>query len=55
MVGICTQSVESELSQDGGFVDLGYTIDVNSALRAQNRISIKLRKAERDNERNFKS
>ena len=54
-VGICTQSVESELSGDGGFVDLGYTIDINSALRAQNRISIKLRKAERDNECNFKS
>ena len=55
MVGICTQSVESELSNDGGFIDLGYTIDVNAALRAQNRISITLRKAERDNERNFKS
>lgn len=55
MVGICTQSVESEFSKDGGFVDLGYTIDINSALRAQNRISITLRKAERDNERNIKS
>lgn len=55
MVGICTQTVESELSKDGGFVKLGYTIDINSALRAQNNISITLRKAERDNGCNFKS
>ena len=54
-VGICTQSIESDLSKDGGFVKLGYTIDVNSALRAQNNISITLRKAEKENGCNLKS
>ncbi len=54
-VGICTQTVESELSCEGGFVNLGYTIDVNSALRAQNKISITLRKADKENGCNLES
>lgn len=54
-VGICTQSIESHINTNGGSVSLGYTIDINSALRGQNKINISVKKAENKSERKIKS
>lgn len=54
-VGICTQSIEAKLNTNGGFVRLGYTIDINTALRGNNKINITVKKAENKRERKINS
>ncbi len=44
IVGVSTTSILSSLNNDGGTLDISYSLDINSGLSSINNISIKVRK-----------
>lgn len=48
MIGIFTNKMNIDLNENGGMVEVGYTIDFNSGLVSENEIKISVKKASDD-------
>lgn len=46
MVGVLGNRIESKLSDEGGSLDFSYSLDINTALASENRVTITIREAE---------
>lgn len=45
-VGVFTKTLDSSLSAGGGELNIEYTLDINSVLSSENRISVKVKEAD---------
>ena len=43
MLGICGKTLVNEIDNDGGYLKLSYTIDINSSLMSENEIEINIK------------
>lgn len=49
MVGVSTNEISSSLGEDGGILEISYSLDINSGLTSLNTIYVKVRKGTNNN------